>query len=145
MNCKMNMEDLFNEFSLNKSMEEIEQIYMRLHDYDFFLRMCIKNYVSRLLMDTSEEKHIEIKVCLEEKDPYGLPSCYMPWVTQIWQHPSEGIITTEVDDGEFDPDDYTIVTERVWTSASEEVDFDEYNTEEQMEILKGLLWTLNSR
>ena len=139
------MNNLFNESSLNRSIDEIEQMYECLQHDESFIQACIRNYVSRLLMDTSEEKHIKIEVCLEEKDTYGLPSCCMPWVTQIWQHPSEGIITTEVDDEEFDPYDYTIVTEREWTNASEEVDFDEYTTEEQLEILRDLLRTLNSR
>ena len=91
------MEELFNGNSLNRSMEEIEQMYSLLCHNEDFVRECIRNYVSRLLMDTSEEKHVKIEACLYEDGAFGLSSSGMPWVTQIWQHPSEGIITTEID------------------------------------------------
>lgn len=140
------MEELFNGDPLNRSIEEIKQMFNCLHNYEFFLRSCIWYHVSRLLMDTSEEKHIDIIVPLDHIYTFGETPPFMPCVTQIWQHPSEGIITTEVNSGEYDSDDCTIMTGKEWSSgALEEIDFDEYNTEEQIEILEGILWVLNSR
>ncbi|MBR1447411.1 MAG: hypothetical protein IJ588_01520 [Prevotella sp.] len=139
------MEELFNEESLNRSMEEIEQMCSILRDKENFIRECIRNYVSRLLMDTSEEKHVKMEACLYEDEAYGLTSSGMPWVTQIWQHPSEGIITTTIDDEDFDPDEYEITTVRESCRGKFEIDFDDYSTKEQMEILRELVWTLNNR
>lgn len=137
------MEELFNENSLNRSMEEIEQMYSLLCHKEDFVRECIRNYVSRLLMDTSEEKHVKIEACLYEDGAFGLSSSGMPWVTQIWQHPSEGIITTEIDEEDFDPSEYGVLTEKKFCGDYYEVDFDDYATRYQMEILKELLRALN--
>ena len=67
----------------------------------------------------------------------------MLWVTQIWQHPSEGIITTTIDDEDFDPREYEITTVRESCGRGYEVDFDDYTTKEQMEIIEELERCLN--
>lgn len=137
------MEKLFNGNSLNRPMEEIEQMCSILYHKECFVRECIRNYVSRLLMDTSEEKHVKIEACLYEDGAFGLSSSDMPWVTQIWQHPSEGIITTTIDGENFDPSEYKTTSVKESCRKGYEVDFDDYTTKYQMVILRELLRVLN--
>ena len=74
----------------NKSISEIEQMY---HD----LLESIRHNLSLKLIDTSEEKPLEVYIPLEH-DAVGLSTLEMPTVTKIYQLPSEGIIFVHLDD-----------------------------------------------
>ena len=58
----------------------------------------IHNFLSRVLMDTSEDKPLKCDICLEMRDAFGLSSNCMPYVTKMWQDPAEGWIQFEIDE-----------------------------------------------
>lgn len=132
------MEDLFNEDSLNRSMGEIEQMYWHLQQKERFLRFCIKCYMLQLLKDTSVDEHMDIEVCLYEEDPYGVETGFTQDLTQIWQNPSDETNIKDLNDKDFDPGEFEITTVKESCGEEYEVDFDDYTTKEQMEILRGV-------
>lgn len=103
---------------MNKTFEEIESYYNDLVDMEQEVREMIRFFLSRKLMDTSEDNKLECDIALETDDCFGLSSLNLPWVTSMWQHPTEGYITFDIDDGRS------------------ERDFDELSTEELMTIIK---------
>lgn len=60
--------------------------------------------ISKLLMDTSKEKHILIDIPLNYRSSFGLSSNDMLHINEIWQDEKEGIITFKIRgcDGEYD-------------------------------------------
>lgn len=92
------MEELTN----NKGIEEIEEMYD-------VLRESVRHYLSRCLMDTSEENRKEVYIPLEH-GAVGLSTLEMPTIVSIWQHPSEGIICVryEFSDEDIDLDDLSM-------------------------------------
>lgn len=66
-----------------------------------------RDRLSALLMDTSEEQHMKCDIYLETSEDCGLSDLEKIHVTEIWQHPTEGIIMLYVDGvGECELEDY---------------------------------------
>ena len=58
-------------------------------------------------MDTSEEHHMKCDICLETSEDCGLSDLEKMHVTEIWQHPTEGIIMLFVEGvGECELEDF---------------------------------------
>lgn len=110
---------------LNKSLEEIKQQYYRLLSSDDNVRKMIRNRMSLLLMDTSEESKMEVNICVDDEEAFGLSSNCMPHIKSIWQEPSEGWLTFDFEG------DYSM-------------DFDEFTTRELIGILEDLEWQLDN-
>ena len=64
--------------------------------------------LSALLADTSEDRHLRLDLCLETDEDMGLSTLQKPHMSEIWQHPTEGIITFKLTgcEEEFDLSDY---------------------------------------
>jgi hypothetical protein len=103
---------------MNKTFEEIESYYNDLANMEQEVREMIRFFLSQRLMDTSEDNKLYRDIALDTHDCIGLSSLQMPWVTSMWQHPTEGYITFDIDEGRS------------------ERDFDELSTEELMIIIK---------
>ena len=66
-----------------------------------------RNLLSALLMDTSEEQHMKCDIYLETTEDCGLSELEKMHVTEIWQHPTEGIIMLMVEGvGECELEEY---------------------------------------
>ena len=86
-------EELYIEFkSQNKSQLEIETMFEQYNHLDKLLRESMRNYLSRELMNTSEENPRIETICLTNREGFGLSSLNYPWIYKMWQHPSEGTI-----------------------------------------------------
>lgn len=55
----------------------------------------IRQSVSKLLMDTSEENPLECNITVEPFEACGLSSLQLPTIIKAWQNPTEGWITFE--------------------------------------------------
>lgn len=101
-------EDLFIEWkAMNKNVTELESMHVQYKFLENMLRESVRKYLSKLLMNTSEENPLECKICLVNDEAIGLSTLNFPWVYKMWQHPTEGIIyfhydTTDTDPVEFD-------------------------------------------
>ena len=64
--------------------------------------------LSSLLSETSEDRHLNVYICLETEEDMGLSTLQKPHMSEIWQHPTEGIITFKLEgcDEEFDLSEY---------------------------------------
>jgi hypothetical protein len=64
--------------------------------------------ISWYLRDTSEVLHMHVHIKLDPKESQGLSESEKPEIVEIWQHPTEGIITFKLDgcDEEFDLSEY---------------------------------------
>ena len=90
----------------NKSIKEIEQMYDDLLE-------SIRHNLSLKLMDTSEDKPLEVHIPLEH-DTVGLSTLEMPTITKIYQHPSEGIIYVRFEGDEYDTElDYLYIPDMI--------------------------------
>ena len=78
------------------------------------------NGISAILMDTNEEKHLKVDIILESIADVGLSDNEKPNITEIWQHPSEGIITFKVygSDDEFDLSEYPEYHEQIYNALT---------------------------
>ena len=88
----------------NKSVAEINAEAVKMNKYESLVRQMIKDYFSRLLTSTSEDNPLLVNISIEVKDSFGLSSLNLPSLTEMWQHPSEGVITFVIDDVETDFD-----------------------------------------
>ena len=107
------------EHVMNKSFDEIQTAYNEMINKEDDIREMIRLHLSSLLIDTNEDNKFECDVALDTRDCCGLSSLEMPWVTAIWQHPTEGWITFVIDE-------------------RSERDFDEMSTEELMQVVSAL-------
>ena len=57
----------------------------------------VRDKLSALLMDTSEESHMNVDIILETSEDQGLSDLEKPCVKEIWQHPTEGIIMIQLE------------------------------------------------
>lgn len=89
------------------------------------IRQLIRQTLSRILADTSENCPMNCYIEMECPETSGLSSLLIPHITKIWQEPSLGIITFIYED-------------------SHEVDFDMMNTDDLLIILKGLEDAINN-
>ena len=64
--------------------------------------------ISAALANTSEEEHMKVNIIVSTPEDQGLSDNDKPVITEIWQHPTEGIITFKLQgsDEEFDLSDY---------------------------------------
>ena len=71
--------------------------------------------ISAALADTSEEKHMKVNIIISTPQDQGLSDSEKPVITEIWQHPIEGIITFKLQgsDEEFDLIDYPEFLEQI--------------------------------
>ena len=104
---------------MNKSIDDILTAYNEWISREDEIREMIRLYLSRLLMDTSEDNKLKCEIPLDTHDCCGLSSLQMLWVTAMWQHPTEGWITFLIED-------------------KSERDFDEMTTEELILISQGI-------
>ena len=82
---------------MNKSPKDIYDAYDRLEFAKREFRESARLFLSRLLMDTDEDNPYKCDITLEPKGTMGLSSLEMPHLDAIWQHPTEGWITFEID------------------------------------------------
>jgi hypothetical protein len=61
------------------------------------MEFTLRDKLSALLMDTSEEQHLEVYIPLELEGTFGLSTNDMIAVEEIWQHPTEGIIMLKLE------------------------------------------------
>jgi hypothetical protein len=61
------------------------------------MEFTLRDKLSALLMDTSEEQHLKVYIPLELEGTFGLSTNDMIAVEEIWQHPTEGIIMLKLE------------------------------------------------
>lgn len=76
----------------NNDLEELEFKLIRLLNLFDDVNESLRHFVSRLLMDTSEENPMEIDLIVETDEDQGLSDLEKLCVKKIYQDPSEGII-----------------------------------------------------
>lgn len=71
--------------------------------------------ISAALANTSEEEHMKVNIIISTPEDQGLSDNDKPVITEIWQHPTEGIITFKYqgDDTEYDLSEYPEFFEQV--------------------------------
>lgn len=71
--------------------------------------------ISTALANTSEENHMKVNIIVSTPEDQGLSDNDKPVITEIWQHPTEGIVTFKYqgDDTEYDLSDYPEFYEQV--------------------------------
>lgn len=94
--------------TLNKTPNEITKIFNNLVATEENIRQMVRNYLSRQLMDTNENKKMEVDIVVDVEDAMGLSSLELPQIIKMWQHPTEGWIIFETyGGGVYDFDDWT--------------------------------------
>ena len=70
-----------------------------------------REYISRHLIDTSEENKVEVDIILESDEDCGLSSLLLPTIDTIYQQPGTGEIIIHItgEPEERDMDEYTSV------------------------------------
>lgn len=115
------MNDLFTKGTQNRSLSDIISMHDRILKEDEILRKSVREKVSALLMDTSEDDPLNIEIVIDDSEFFGMCELEKPCINSIWQDPSEGWIYVQFE-GYGNP-----------------TDFDYLSTHEQVEVLKGLL------
>jgi hypothetical protein len=94
--------------TLNRTPNEIAEIFNDFVATEDNIRQMIRNYFSRQLMDTNEVDKMDVDIVVDVEDAMGLSSLELPNIIKMWQHPTEGWITFETyGGGEYDFDDWT--------------------------------------
>ena len=95
-------EQLFLEHKcMNRTVKDIEDSFSQYQYLEKMIKESIRKYLSRLLINTSEDNPLKCKICLTNEEGFGLSTLNYPWIYEIWQHPTEGIIYFNYDpDGE---------------------------------------------
>ena len=107
-------EEIFNEtFNITATSEYIKD---KVND----IEQIIRQSVSKLLMNTSEDQSLDCEIVIEPIEAVGLSSLLLPRINKIWQNPSEGWIefTYEGNDSIYE--------------------FDSLEINEMLQVLKGL-------
>lgn len=102
--------------TLNRTPNEIAEIFNDFVATEDNIRQMIRNYFSRQLMDTNENEKMDVDIVVDVEDAMGLSSLELPNIIKMWQHPSEGWITFE-------------------TYGGGELDFDVWTTRELVQIM----------
>ena len=85
----------------NVPVDSLQALFDQFKSQEQFLRESIRHYLSAKLMDTSEDNPMKCKICLVNEEGFGLSTLNFPWIYEMWQHPTEGIIYFNYDpDGE---------------------------------------------
>lgn len=80
-----------------------------------------RNLLSALLMDTSEEQHMKCDIVLQTSEDCGLSDLDKMHVTEIWQHPTEGIIMLMVEGvGECELEDFEECIPQIYNELIEQ-------------------------
>ena len=80
-----------------------------------------RNLLSALLMDTSEEQHMKCDIVLQTSEDCGLSDLDKMHVTEIWQHPTEGIIMLMVEGvGECELEDFEECSPQIYNELIEQ-------------------------
>ena len=99
--------DKLTEQAANKSFDDIYAFYNeQYYPMEYFMRSMIRQYLSRNLMDTSEDKPFECDITVETDNACGLSSLEMPRITAMYQE--NGIIWCEVDETWADLEDFSV-------------------------------------
>jgi hypothetical protein len=94
--------------TLNRTPNEITEIFNNLVSTEDSIRLMVRYYLSRQLMDTNENEKMEVDIVVDVEDAMGLSSLELPNIIKMWQHPTEGWITFETyGGGVYDFDDWT--------------------------------------
>ena len=95
-------ENLILELKTNsKSVADIKQMYHSQYQFmEQLLRESIRKYISRMLMDTSEDNPMNCNITLEYEEAFGLSTLQIPRITSMWQHPTEGLMYFVYDEDE---------------------------------------------
>lgn len=88
----------------NKSVADISLLYEDLDDKRIIFREACRQFLSRFLMDTDDEHPYECDIVLEPEEAIGLSSLLMPHLVRMWQEPTEGWISFEIDGQTYDFD-----------------------------------------
>ena len=115
------MEEIFTKGTSNRSIGEINAMYSILDKENDIIRQSIREYVSRILIDTSEEKPLEVLIILDSEDAFGISDLEKPCIISIYQVPSEGWIYLQFE------------------GLNLETDFDTLTTYEQIQVLRYLV------
>lgn len=83
----------------------------------------MRNYLSKELMNTSEDNPRVETICLINAEGFGLSTLNFPWIYKLWQHPTEGIIYFAYD-----------------KEGKEIVEFDHMLTEDLLTICKHICY-----
>lgn len=103
--------------NMNHSSDEIFREYCQWQRQETDIRVMLRLYFSRHLMDTSEQNKMACSICVEEPEAFGLSSNCMPYIEAIWQNPSEGTITFDMEGGNMR-------------------DFDDFDTDQLVQIMR---------
>lgn len=99
--------DKADEQAANKSFDDIYSFYTEeFYPMEYFMRSMIRQYLSRNLMDTSEDNPLECDITVETDNACGLSSLEMPRISKMYQE--NGIIWCEVDDVWADLEDFSV-------------------------------------
>ncbi len=72
--------------------------------------------ISAFLMDTDEDNHFVTNIIIDTPEDLGLSDNEKMIITEIWQHPQEGIITFKIEgcEDEFDLSEYPELLEQIY-------------------------------
>lgn len=98
------------EKTLNKTPEQILAYHRDVYiPAESIMREMCRKYISRFLMDTSEDNKKTVEIHIEPDGAFGMSSLEMPTITAAWQDPSSGeIYFDEEYNGSVDIDNYPI-------------------------------------
>jgi hypothetical protein len=90
----------------NKSMFEIETMFEQYNYYNKLVRESMRNYLSKELIDTSEDNPRIKSICLINAKGFGLSTPNFHWIHKLWQNPTEGVIYFAYDNEDIVEFDY---------------------------------------
>lgn len=97
-------EDLFIDLQTNnKEVTDITQYHEQYKTLETLLKESIRKYLSKKLMDTSEDNPLKTQICLVNSEAFGLSTLNFPWIYYIYQDPVEGIIYFGFDETDSEP------------------------------------------
>jgi hypothetical protein len=102
------MDKLFLKGSQNRQIWEIDQMASTIQNETFILRQAIREYISRLIMNSSEESPAILNFNLEVEESCGLSSLQMPYASVVWQDSPDGTIYVMIDENIVDLDDIAV-------------------------------------
>lgn len=115
-------EQLFLELKcMNKTVKDIEDSFSQYQYLEKMIRESMRKYLSKTLMDTSEQNPLQCTIVLQTSEGFGLSTLNYPWIYKMWQDPIEGIIYFSYDE-----------------ESTEVVEFDEMLLEDLVIICKEL-------
>ena len=86
-------EDLFIDLKTNnKEVTDITQYHEQYKTLETLLKESIRKYLSKKLMNTSEDNPLKTQICLVNSEAFGLSTLNFPWIYSMYQDPVEGII-----------------------------------------------------